>query len=148
MAFSTKIKGTHHLQVAMFRCIMHPDPCCRKTTFLLVSWAFLQFRVSWWVHVRVRHGMFTIGSAHIMLRGCTWREGLCFKSAPRRRLALDRARARRQRGEARGSRGGKKGPGGRWERDGQLWVKYRVTPKWKKYNYWKNTTISSSGRFP
>ena len=28
VAFSTKIKGHHHLQVAMFRCFsLHPDPC-------------------------------------------------------------------------------------------------------------------------
>ena len=30
MAFATKIQGNHHLQVAMFRCIMHPDPCGGK----------------------------------------------------------------------------------------------------------------------
>ena len=27
--------GNHHLQVAMFRCIMHPDPCCPQGKTLL-----------------------------------------------------------------------------------------------------------------
>ena len=37
VAFSTKIKGNLHLQVAMFRCILRPDPCSTQTQNWVIS---------------------------------------------------------------------------------------------------------------